>query len=343
MCGNLVRLALFLLAAVTCLALPLLRSPGRWAAAGAGLACFALIALDIGQANHRFNTHADPAWLDRASPAVRFLQSDKDVFRIARLNTDSLHPNLPTIYSLQDTGGYDSILLSDYVHYLNAIEPQKRLWYNQITSFDDAASLDAPLFSLLNVRYLLTFEWLDHPDWERVYDDEIRIYRNRQERPRAFMVHRAEAVGKPGEALERIQSRAVDPGVTALVEDAATPDLRDAPAEPAGEVRITRYAHAAVELATSSDRAGIVVLCDMMYPGWQVEVDGAPAELLKVDGIFRGVRVPAGEHAVVFRFEPAVLRQGWQLAGGGAVVLALMMIIAMLTRSTASRSTRRAG
>ena len=78
----------------------------------------------------------------------------------------------------------------------------------------------------------------------------------------------------------------------------------------AGKVKITRYAHTAVELTASSSASGLVVLCDMIYPGWRAYVDGRPADILKVNGIFRGVAVPAGQHSVAFRFEPASLRNG---------------------------------
>jgi uncharacterized membrane protein YfhO len=41
-----------------------------------------------------------------------------------------------------------------------------------------------------------------------------------------------------------------------------------------------------------------------MYPGWQVAIDGAPAEALTIDGMFRGVDVPAGSHTVVWSYHP---------------------------------------
>jgi hypothetical protein len=44
---------------------------------------------------------------------------------------------------------------------------------------------------------------------------------------------------------------------------------------------------------------------------WRVRVDGRPDELLRVDHAFRGVRVPAGSHEVVFTYEDRAMRLAW--------------------------------
>jgi hypothetical protein len=55
---------------------------------------------------------------------------------------------------------------------------------------------------------------------------------------------------------------------------------------------------------------GRLVLSEINYPGWRVLVDGNPAELLAIDGLFRGVDVPAGVHRVEFVFRPVSVYLG---------------------------------
>jgi uncharacterized membrane protein YfhO len=81
------------------------------------------------------------------------------------------------------------------------------------------------------------------------------------------------------------------------------------PSRPA-EVRVEARAHTRVEVSVRGDAGGLLVLGDPWYPQWRVEVDGRPAELLRVDHAFRGVRVPAGEHRVVFTYQDRALRAG---------------------------------
>ena len=71
----------------------------------------------------------------------------------------------------------------------------------------------------------------------------------------------------------------------------------------------------------TSGSAGILVLADLWYPGWSVEVDGRPAPLLRADGCLRAIALPAGAHRAVFRYRP------WSFYGGAAVSLVAMATI----------------
>ncbi|MDR1980781.1 MAG: YfhO family protein, partial [Tannerellaceae bacterium] len=39
-------------------------------------------------------------------------------------------------------------------------------------------------------------------------------------------------------------------------------------------------------------------------PGWKVKIDGQEASHFRADWILRAMRVPAGEHTIVFEFLP---------------------------------------
>jgi hypothetical protein len=81
------------------------------------------------------------------------------------------------------------------------------------------------------------------------------------------------------------------------------------PARPAA-VRVERREQTRVQVSVQTERDGLLVLGDPWYPQWRVEVDGRPAELLRVDHAFRGVRVPAGSHQVVFTYQDRALQAG---------------------------------
>lgn len=322
--GSAMRFTLFLAVAVTLIALPLLRRMDRRGSGVASLMLLAWVAADAGLANATFMTHSDPAWLEREPASVTFLKQDEDVFRVARFGQDIvLHPNLAALEGLHDVGGYDSVIPRDFATYLNAIEPQRTLWWNQIRGFVQDTSIDSALFKLLNVRYLLTSpdEWIDHPDWELVHEGNMCVYRCRDEWSRVFMVHEAQGVESLDEALYLLAEDKVDPRKVALVEgQAVSLDAASDGNDHRGRVEIREYRNNRVDLDTVSDAQGVVVLTDFMYPGWQAYVDDLPAKILRVDGIFRGVVVPAGQHIVSFRFEPphAV---GWGLCGAAILLM----------------------
>ena len=79
--------------------------------------------------------------------------------------------------------------------------------------------------------------------------------------------------------------------------------------------------------AVVSSQEAYLRFAEAWDPGWKAWVDGARAEVLRADYLFSAVRVPAGDHVVVFRHDPA----GWQLAlqalsllAGAAAVLFLV-------------------
>ena len=75
----------------------------------------------------------------------------------------------------------------------------------------------------------------------------------------------------------------------------------------------------------NADGAGIVVLTDLIYPGWKAETDGRPSEILRADGVFRAVAVSAGAHRIVFSYRPISFY-------GGAALSAAALLAALRAR-----------
>jgi hypothetical protein len=67
---------------------------------------------------------------------------------------------------------------------------------------------------------------------------------------------------------------------------------------------VTAYATDAITARVDAPAAGVVVLNEIMYPGWEVSVDGLPATPLRANYLLRAVEVGAGSHTVTWRFRP---------------------------------------
>jgi len=77
-----------------------------------------------------------------------------------------------------------------------------------------------------------------------------------------------------------------------------------------GEVSLQALEPEHLALSVSAEQPCILVLSELDYPGWRAAIDGRPAGLLRADGAFRGLVVPAGQHAVTLDFRPAALAWG---------------------------------
>ncbi|HEX5746865.1 MAG TPA: YfhO family protein [Archangium sp.] len=128
--------------------------------------------------------------------------------------------------------------------------------------------------------------------------------------------------------------RALEPG-RAPVEQLATlergtvlvPGWAEPPGPPAtGSARVTAYAPEEVRVAVQAEAPGVLVLNDLHSPGWSATVGGEPAPILGVNLVVRGVRVPAGTHEVVFRYEAPGLTAGMTLSALSLVLLTLLLL-----------------
>jgi hypothetical protein len=73
-------------------------------------------------------------------------------------------------------------------------------------------------------------------------------------------------------------------------------------APPAGTV--TKLLPDRTVIRTRSDCAQLAVLMDTWAPGWTVLVDDTPSPAIRVNGVLRGVEVPAGDHTITWLFRP---------------------------------------
>jgi hypothetical protein len=165
------------------------------------------------------------------------------------------------------------------------------------------------------------------------HSGDVKIYRNLDVLPRAYLAGEMAAVDDLEAALALLRNHA---GVVTVVEgslDGAQP------AGPNDRAEIVEYSPERVRIRTQSAAPALLVLSDSHYPGWSATVDGQPAALKVVNGLFRGVVMPAGAHEIVFHFEPTSWRQGlWLAALGGLLLLAAVIGAASTARSKSSRS-----
>jgi hypothetical protein len=71
-----------------------------------------------------------------------------------------------------------------------------------------------------------------------------------------------------------------------------------------GTVRIGDYRNTRVTLEVDSPEGGWAVLNDPWHPWWFADIDGAAADILRANVLFRAVAVPPGRHKVHFAFRP---------------------------------------
>jgi hypothetical protein len=154
----------------------------------------------------------------------------------------------------------------------------------------------------------------------------MRLYRNTDAFPRAWIVHRAVTANEK-QLVETLAS-GFDLRQNALLTVAAPAmESCDGSEETAA---IARYEPDLVELNATLACKGMLVVSETWYPGWSASVDGSAAKLYEVDGVIRGVAVDAGAHRVVLRYRPFSVYAGATMTAVG-LLIGLLLLFRMKT------------
>ncbi|HEX8355273.1 MAG TPA: YfhO family protein, partial [Pyrinomonadaceae bacterium] len=135
------------------------------------------------------------------------------------------------------------------------------------------------------------------------------VYENARALPRAWLASEARALGDEATLAVIRTGRLPDgsrwePLRTALAEQGAEEAATGGGAGGAG-AEVFAYEPNRVDVRTKAGAPSLLVLAENHYPGWRAYLDGRAVEVLRVNYALRGVRVPAGEHEVSFRYRPA--------------------------------------
>lgn len=171
------------------------------------------------------------------------------------------------------------------------------------------------------------YSFASHASFEKIYDEEVKIYQNHVAFPRAFIAHEAEVISDLEKVLERLKDERFDirhrvilekepSSLADLKSQVANLNLRSEIAE------VIRYEPTRVTIQAKMEQPGFLVLSDPFYPGWKAYVNGKETEIFLTDYCLRSVFLNSGDYEVVFRYEPASYKSGAWLTLIGLGILA---------------------
>jgi hypothetical protein len=123
-------------------------------------------------------------------------------------------------------------------------------------------------------------------------------------------------------------------GSTVFLEGVGRQDLSAVPQESTTIITYTRETPEKIVVNINCESEIIFMLRDQWYPGWSATIDGKDAELIKADFLFKAVKVPAGQHKVVFEYRSTYLIAGQILTSITSIVLLGMILVGRRRRFT---------
>jgi hypothetical protein len=258
---------------------------------------------------------------------IRFLESRPGYPRVF-VETPPFHPfsllhKLGMMNGVLAVPDYEPNLPAAYQRYFQ--RPALPPWHGDLTILDDLGTPPVPLELLdaMSVRYYATparradalRRRFGEPVWSAA---RVEVFERPEALPHAYVVQRARVEPDAERAVAQLLEPSFDPRREAIV-DRELPPLGEAGR---GVAEISSYEPLEVRVRAECSAPCLLVLTDLAYPGWRASVDGEPAEVAVVNGLFRGVRLEAGRHEVVYRYRPASFWLGAALAVTALAALA---------------------
>ena len=251
--------------------------------------------------------------------------------------------NASMVLKFENTLGYNPLRIEDYDRAVGPGQNAEDLTFRRYPG--TFRGYNSRLAALLGLEYLVLDRPLTElprdiprPNARAIYaSGAMYIYKLGETAPRAYFASSVERVDNE-EVLDEHVLPGFDPLSEVLIDQASMADLHGGPyprgtgdervqtatlsvghgagqsvsqasseAPGLSHVAIVNYADNTVEIDVDAPRAGIVVLHDLFYPGWEARVDGHRKPVLHANILFRGVEVSAGRHRVAFSFHPLSL------------------------------------
>jgi len=242
----------------------------------------------------------------RENAIVQTMLQDPEPFRI--LPIDELSSNEYGYFGLSSIGGYHAAKLGIYQ------ELMENVGFNSFS-----------VLNMLNTKYLISRQRISGALLIPVIESEQgNLYRNAAVQPRAFLVDSVKVVSDKNAIFQEMKGPSFNPAQYALLEKPITARLGP---KTGSTAQIVTHTPHRIDVSVNAIAPCLLVLSEVYYPaGWTATVDGQPAEIHKTNYVLRSVVVPAGQHTVVFRFEPDSFATGHLLSriASGLVLLTLL-------------------
>lgn len=248
---------------------------------------------------------------DKPNETMTFLKANvvanetrRDRIELAGLGFEA--PNASMIHRLENTLGYNPLRIS---HYGTAVGARDHIpWWDSRKFSAMMPGYRSPFANLLGLRYIASPVPIDILDPNQMGNamplvartKEAYIYENIDTLPRVMVVPEA-VITDQNELVRTGNWPSTDFRKTVFIERTSLPLPRT---RVGGTAKITEYTNTRITIETDAAKGGVLLLNDIWHPWWFAEIDGKTTPVLRANGSFRAVILPAGVKTVTFTFEP---------------------------------------
>ncbi len=215
-------------------------------------------------------------------------------------------------YRVMDIGGFGDARSSYFHKTIGGYHAAKLTRYDDLIKHQITKG-NPRVLNMLNAKYILN-------------GDQYEL--NPDALGNAWMVNGIAYVDTPNAEMQALDT--INPGRYAVADKSFEPILGTAsPLQPGDTIYETAYAPNRLTYKSHSAAGNLAVFSEIFFPwGWTATIDGKEAPIGRVDYVLRAMRIPAGDHEIVFTFDPKSLKTTNTVAVISVIVIFLICLVA---------------
>lgn len=283
-----------------------------------GIALLVAVTADAYWVNTHFIRGYDPDALTPNDPAIAYIQSDNDRFRVMSI-PGALERWHGQYYGFELADGWVDNELRHFREYRGHDYHRNPTFFENLQQNADGTVSGSKFLDMLNVKYI-AFRTQDSPG--------LKLVLNSSMLPRAWFVPAWQELPE-SRTVERMLQDDFDPRRLAFVagdSGRAGGEVKEpaAPLVTANELTRT-YNRQSYSVDVPSQ--GILVVSDVWFPHWKVQVDGKDVPLLRVNHVFRGVTLEPGAHRIDFVYRSPWIALGLRVSIASLLTLVILCLL----------------
>jgi len=258
------------------------------------------------------------------SRADALILQDKDPdYRVLNISLSTFN-DASTSYWHKSIGGYHGAKMKRYAE---LIDFQIDKCIQTITTTLKTQPSDSSIraaFSGLGVLNMLNTRYL-------IYNPDAAPLQNRYALGNAWFVHNVRFVKDADSEITALSN--FNPRHTVIVDERFRSDLDqfNPKSDTSAHIQLTSYKPNELKYQSNSAAEQLAVFSEIYYKdGWNAYVDGKLSPHFRANYVLRAMRVPPGNHEVVFKFEPAVYKTGERISYALSTLLLLTVCVSLV-------------
>lgn len=241
----------------------------------------------------------------QATPTDELILDDPTLYyRVLNLATSTFNDGI-TPYWHKTIGGYHAAKLRRYQDLIDVhLSKEMSVLANEIV--ETQANLDSISGKGFDVLNMLNTKWVIMPaqDGQTIPIENPHAFGN------AWFVDNVKYVNSPDEEIDALAE--VDLHTTVVVNENEAGDIKNlsiTPHNPQSTIQLTDYEANKLRYQVDAKKDELAVFSEIYYPdGWQITIDGKPAQMQRANYTLRALPIPAGSQVVEFYFNPTSIK-----------------------------------